>query len=469
MGQARQGCAPPAGPLGLGDAVSLLLGIVVGVGIFQTPALVFRQVAEPWQALALWLLGGVFSLAGALCYAELATAYPRSGGEYVYLTRAYGRGIGFLFAWAQLAVLRSGGGVAAVAYVFADGAGALWGLGPGERVVCAALAIGMLTLVNLAGVNPGRRTQNLLTGLKLLGLAGVVVAGFTCAAPAAGTTVAVPVATGSLAVALLFVLYTFDGWNEAAYVAAEVRDRRRTLPWALVLGTTLVTGIYLLVNAACLAGLGFEAARTSPNLLADVLALAVGAEGGRLLTVLILVSALGALQGTIFTAARVYSALGSDHRAFALLGCWSHRGTPVWSLVLQAVVSLGLVAGVGLGWGGQNGFDALVKCSAPVFWLFFLLTGLSLFVSRVRDRDLERPFRVPLYPLTPLVFCGMCAAMLTGSLLYARAEALLGLAILLAGVPAYWMSQAGRPVPLPPADAPRPPAAAPELAQRRAG
>ncbi len=436
----RTAPTPPV-RLGLWDAVSIIVGIIVGAGIFRAPAEVFHNVATPGQALAVWTLGGVLSLLGALCYAELASTYPRSGGEYVYLTRAYSPGIGFLFAWAQLAVIRPGGGIAMLAFLFAGEAAQLWGLAPWPALGLAVYVIVVLTLVNILGANPGKWTQNSLTVIKVLSLGGIVVAGFCFAAPAESAA-KVPARAPSFAVMMMFVLYAYDGWNEAAYVSREVHDARRNLPLALILGTTAVTGIYLLVNAAYLVGLGFPTLQTTEAGAADILTRTLGPVGGRVMSVLVLVTVLGALNGTIFTGARIFSEMGADHRLFAPLGWWSERWqSPVWSLAVQAILSIGMVVGVGVVWQSNDGFDALLKCTAPVFWLFFLLAGLSLFVLRWKDPAADRPFRVPLYPLTPALFCGWSAFMLFGSVKDAGKEALIGLAVLLLGVPLYLLSR----------------------------
>jgi amino acid transporter len=337
-----------------------------------------------------------------------------------------------------LAVLRTGGSIAAVAYVFADYARGFVGPGlPGATVILASLAIAGLTLVNVLGVVPGKTTQNLLTAAKVLGLAGIVVVGFWHA----GNVAVEPSRTvegGSFALAMVFVLYSYGGWHEAGYVAAEVRNRRRNVPLALIAGTVLVTLIYLVVNAAYLLGLGFEGVRQSETVAAALLRGTLHDFGARVMSVLVMVSALGSVNGMLFTGSRIYSEVGSDYRALAVLGRWDARlGTPVWSLAIQAAVSIGMVAAVGFFWTGESGFDVLLKCTAPVFWVFFLLTGLSLFVLRFKEPHCERPFRVPAYPVLPVIFCASCVYMLVGSIGAAGPKALVGLVLLVAGMPVY--------------------------------
>lgn len=434
---------PAQAPLGLWDTVSLIVGIIIGVGIFKAPGEVFLNLGGPWAVLGAWTLGGILSLVGALCFAELASTYPRSGGEYVYLTRAYGSAVGFLFAWAQLAVIRTGAGIAALAYIVAEAASQLVDLSDAGLVATAVVVIAALSLVNVLGTIPGKHTQNWLTIAKVVGLAGLVLAGFFLARPAAsGAPAAAPVAAGSFWMAMIFVMYTYDGWNEASYVAGEVHQWRRTVPLALVLGTGAVMAIYLLVNSAILVGLGFATAHTVPAPVTTMVSEALGPQGGNAMRLLIIISALGAISGTIFAGARLYAELGADHGLFAPLSRWSHRWqSPAGALWFQAAISIVTVVAVGLCGFGQRGFDVLVTVTAPVFWLFFLLTGLALFVLRIKEPDIERPFRVPGYPFTPLVFCGWCTYMLAGSVIYAKAQGLIGLGILAVGLPLYVLSR----------------------------
>jgi amino acid transporter len=452
--------APGAARLSLWDGVSVVIGIVVGVSLFKAPALVFGNVGSPLAGLGVWALGGVLSLLGALCYAELAAAWPRSGGDYVYLTRAYGPASGFLFGWGQLVAILTGS-IGAMAYVFADYVAAL-GVGVTGAVVASASVVAV-TALNLVGVQAGRRVQNALTLTKVVGLAGIVAVGVF------GPSLAAPAArpgSGDAAFALILVLYAYGGWQHAAYVAAEVEDAQRNVPRVLVLGTGAVALIYLAVNAAYLAGFGFDGLRASSAPAAELLARSLGSVAGRIMSVLVMVSALGAIQGMVFTGARIYASMGDDHAAFASLGRWHPRlGVPARALVAQAAVSLAWIAAVGTHAGRASldaltaalrlpalpwerfdgGFDLLVASTAPVFWLFFLATGSAVLVLRVREPDAPRPFRVPGYPLTPLAFCASCAFMIEASLRYAGGLALAGILPLALGLPVYAWSRRASP------------------------
>lgn len=421
----NQSNADAAPRLGLWDAVSLVIGIVVGTSIFRTAPEVFQNTSGPWPALGAWFLGGVLSIIGALCYAELATTYTRAGGDYEYLTRAFGPWAGFLFGWAQLtAVLTSS--IGTMAYTFADYGVKLFRMNEGGVVWLAATPIAVATILNALGTSLGKSTQNICTVAKVLGLIGVVLAGVACA-DWGNLALASPSAEGaseaaswqSFGLAMVFVLYAYGGWNDAAFVAAEVRDRKRNLPLALIGGVLGVTVVYLAVNAAYLAGLGFDAARATRTPATDVIEAAIGRAGGGLASILVMISALGAINGMVLVGSRVYAAAGADHRPLRWLSGWDAlRGAPRAALVAQAVVALAMVFAVNVINPG-DGFGTLLAATAPVFWSFLMGTGASVIVLRWRDPSRERPFAVPFYPLPPLIFCATCGYMLWSSLTYA--------------------------------------------------
>jgi len=414
----------------------MMVGIVVGVGIYESPPRIAANVSDPTALLLAWALGGVLAFIGALCYAELATAYPRSGGDYVYLSRAYGSWVGFLYGWAELLVIRTGS-IAAMSFVFSDYMTRIAPLGPRSSVVYAVCIVGLLSLVNVRGVREGTWTQNALTVSKVLGISMIVLIGMFFALTPGSSPSASSISSGSFPLAMIFVLWTYGGWHENAYIAAEVKEPQRNIPRSLLFGTGLVTLMYLAINWAFLRGLGFQQVRASQAVAADVLSLSFGSAGAHLMVILVAVSALGAVNGQIFTGARISYALGQDHRVLSRLGTWSDRfGTPTWALITQALITMTLIVTIG----SRDGFEALVKYTAAVFWFFFLLTGISLFILRWKDPEQARPYLVIGYPLTPLVFCMSSAFMLYGSLSYAPQESLLGAAIVLVGLPLYWLS-----------------------------
>ena len=465
------------------DAVSIIVGIVVGSAIFQASGRIAAGVASPAGMFGVWLAGGALSVVGALCYAELASTYPRSGGDYVWLTRAFGPLVGFLFGWAHLAGILTGS-IGVLAFVCADHALRVWDLSAAAGPLLAIAVVAALSLLNILGVVLGALAQNILTVAKVLGLAAIVAAGVFVSSSAtevessqpadsaagqteivAGDSAAEPAGTaytGNLGLAMVLVLYAFGGWNDSAFVAAEVRDPRRNVPRALLTGVGLVTLIYLVINAAYWRALGFAGLQGSDLPAADTLGAALGSSGERVMSLLVIVSALGGINGLIFTGSRVHASLGRDHRVFALLGRWHPRWrTPVWSLAAQALVTALLVAAVGLPAGRETinaalarlhlkpipwadyggGFDTLVAATAPIFWTFFLLTGLALFVLRSRDGNTPRVFPVPLYPVVPIAFCLMCGWMLYSSIAWAGTLSLLGLVPLVLGLPLYAISR----------------------------
>jgi amino acid transporter len=424
--------AAPKPTLSVADAVAIIVGIVIGAGIFKTPSLVAANTANELMFLLAWLLGGIISFIGALCYAELATTYPHAGGEYHFLNLSFGRDIAFLFAWARATVIQTGS-IAMLGFIFGDYASQLFPLGENSPAIYAALATIVLTVLNVMGVQQGKWTQNILTTAKVLGLLLVFAVGLLKAVPSEPIPTPDKPSSGAFGLAMIFVLLTYGGWNEAAYISAELKDVRRNMLRALMLGIGAITVIYLLVNFAYLKGLGLAAMAKSEVVAADLLRSAWGDLGAKFISVLIAVSALGAMNATIFTGARTNYAWGQDFKALHLLGIWHERtSTPVNALVVQGLISLGLVA---LGAATRKGFSTMVDYTAPVFWFFFLLTGLSLFILRNTDAETQRPFHTPLYPLTPLLFCVFCVYMLQSSLSYTGVGALFGVAVLLAGIP----------------------------------
>lgn len=428
----RDGAPRPS--LALHDAVALVLGIVIGAGIFRAPSAVAASAPGVAAILAAWIAGGVVSLAGAMCYAELAAAYPHAGGDYHFLTRALGRPIAFLFAWARLTVIPTGS-VAMLGFVFGDYAADLLGAPRASGPLAAAMVVA-LTLVNAAGLRVARGLQNLLTVALVLGLVAVIATGLALppAPPAAAPVTARP----AFGLAMVFVLLAYGGWNEAAYVSTELRGGRRAIATTLVVSLLLVTVLYVLANVAYLRGLGVDRVRESSAVAADLLARGLGPAGAAAIAAIVIAAAVTSANATLLMGSRLVWAFGRDFPLFGSLGRWSERASsPVNAVLLQGAIALALV---GLGTLSRRGFEAMVAYTAPVFWLFFLLTGISLFVLRRRDPAAPRPFRVPLYPATPAVFCAACAFLLWSSLVHAGPGAIAGVAVLATGLAPMWLS-----------------------------
>jgi len=419
----------------------LVVGVVLGVGIFRSPPVVAASAGDGLLYMALWGVGGLVTLLGALSYVELATAYPDAGGEYHIVGRAYGARAGFLVGWARMTVIQTGS-IAILAYVVGDYLASLLSLGDGGSALFAAGVVIALTTINALGLRPGRATQYLLTGGAVAVTGAVIVAGFLTS-PAGGVSGAasapLPGAAspgagpGSLGVALIFVLLAFGGWSEGAYLSAEVRERTGGVGRVLVWGVGSITLLYLLVNAAYLAGLGVEGVAGSEAIATDLAERAFGPWGGRAVGAAVVLAALSSANATVITGARSNYALGRDWTLFRPLGRWAgDRQTPVAALVLQGVVALALV---GFGAVRRSGFEAMVAYTAPVFWLVLMATAAAVPILRRRDPGRKRPYRVPAYPLTPVLFCAAAAYMTYSAVRNAGDGALLGIAVMVLGLP----------------------------------
>jgi basic amino acid/polyamine antiporter, APA family len=425
----------PKPSLRLLDAIALIIGLVIGAGIFETPALVAASAQSPATVIQAWALGGAISLMGALCYAELATTYPHVGGSYHYLKMAFGQPLAILFAWARLSVIQTGS-IAILAFVFGDYASQLWGLGNFSASIYAALAIFLLTVLNILGLKHSKRLQTWLTMTTILGLLAVIVIGLNLA-PATAVAPITAATSSNWGSAMVFVLLSYGGWNEAAYISAEIENYQRNIIRSLMWGIGVITAIYLLINLAYLNGLGLAGMAQSQAVAADLMRRAVGAPGAVLISILVAVCTLDSINATIFTGARTNYALGQDALPFRFLDVWQGRSsTPTAAYLLQGGISLALV---GLGTITRDGFKTMVDYTAPIFWFFFLLSSLSLLILRVRDPDRSRPFRVPFYPMLPLLFCGACCYLLYSSLVFTGAGAIVGVVVVALGIPfAYW-------------------------------
>ena len=425
----------PARVLTLKDAIFLTVGIVVGAGIFKAPSLVAGAAGSTEAMILAWVLGGVISMIGALCYAELACAFPSAGGDYHFLMRAYGKRLAFLFAWARITVIATGS-IALLGFVFGDYCNQILYLGDAGPTIYAMLIVIVLTGVNYIGTRQSATTQNWLTSVEVLGLLVIIVAAIMSPGAPPAPAAAAGAASGPLigpgfGFAMVMVLLTFGGWNEAAYVSSEVAGDKRVLARTLIISIAVLTVLYLAVNFAYLYGLGLEGMAKSQAVGADLLKAAWGEPGAKLLSAMVAISALTSINSTVIVGARSAYSTGRDWPALSWLGQWhAASDSPRRALLVQAAVALALIL---LGTATREGFSTMVDFTAPVFWFFFLLTGVSLFVLRQREPDAERPFRVPLYPVVPILFCAACAYLLYSSLAYVKVGALAGVGLLAVG------------------------------------
>ena len=422
----------------------LTIGIVVGAGIFKTPSIVAGMAGSESAVVAVWLAGGAISMIGALCYAELASAFPSAGGDYHFIARAYGKRLAFLFAWARITVITTGS-IALLAFVFGDYFARILPLGPHGPTIYALLIVAVLTAVNFVGTRQSATAQNWLTSVEVLGLlviVGVAMLLPGATAPAAPSGGAAP-AESNLGFAMVLVLLTYGGWNEAAYVSSEISGNKRSLARALIISIAVVTGLYLAVNLAYLHALGVAGMARSDAVAADLLKLALGEPGAKLMSAMVAIAALTSINSTVIVGARSAYATGRDWPALSYLGHWhAASGSPRRALLIQAALAIALIA---LGTATRKGFETMVEFTAPVFWFFFLLAGISLFILRGREAGVERPFKVPLYPFTPLVFCASCAWLLYSSLAHVSVGAFAGVALLaVGGVLMLFLKQGGK-------------------------
>jgi amino acid transporter len=405
---------PDRRQLTLLDATCIMLGIVVGSGIFRTPADVAAHCPNSVVLIGVWLAGGIVSLMGALCFAELSTRYPEHGGTYAFLNRAYGSWAGLLFAWTDFWIVRpaNAGAVAIVLGNYANAALPWPYFGAAGYAVAAVL---LATASHLVGLRTSRWSQNALSLAKIAGLLLIVaVAVVMPAGLGESSSPATLLATSParLATAFVLVMFCYGGWSDLSNVAAEVRDPSRNLLRSLVLGVAAIAGTYVAINAAAVYSLGLQGLVQSPAFAAEMLG-SVGPMGERLVALLVIVCCFGSLSGVVFTGARVYHALGLRHALFAWLSGWDvRRGTPPQSLAAQAAISclLLLVAGR-----DERGFERLVVFAGPCYWGFVMLAALAVIVLRQRDRRTPAPFRVPFYPALPLAFAAICGALVWGA------------------------------------------------------
>lgn len=415
------------------DSIVIVVGVVVGIGIFRTPSIVASVSDSGAMLILFWCLGGLLSCIGALCYAELTSTYPHSGGDYYFLQKSFGGVFAFLFAWSRMTVIQSGS-IAMIAFLIGDYAAEIFSFGTGSNVIYAIATVTTLTAINTLGLKQGKRTQHILVGFILFGILAAIAFSVFLTRPVNDAVVGNMLPTGAaLGTAMIFVLLTYGGWNEAAYISAEVHSKRKNMVKVLLYSIMIITVIYLLVNIALLRGLGLSAMAESKAVVADLMESAIGVTGARVITVLILISALSTVNATIITGARTNYALGRDYRLLKFLGNWEHnRHTPMNALLAQGAIATGLIL---FGAGSRDGFVMMIEYTAPVFWFFFFMVGVSLFVLRYKYPEIERSFSVPFYPVTPILFCMACLYMLYSSLAYTGVGSIVGLIVLLTGIP----------------------------------
>jgi APA family basic amino acid/polyamine antiporter len=424
--------------IGFPSAVMLVMGGIVGVGIFVNPAVVARGLHSPALVLAAWILGGIIAVLGAFVYAELAARMPATGGEYVYLRDTYGPLTGFLFGWTTLLVVQAGG-MAAVAIVFARNLNVLLGGGLPEQGVVVAVLAG-LAAINCLGVKSGNGVQTSLGVLKVAAIMAMITAGLMLSPhhglvhPVAAAKPSALAGLKAFGGAIIPVVFSYGGWQTANYVAGEMRDSKRNLARALMAGVAAVIILYLLVNIACLHALGVDALGQTLTPTSDILERTVGPTGARLAAAAIALSAIGYLSQSMLTGPRVYFAMARDGLFFRQVAEVAERSrAPVIAILLQAAWTAVLAL--------SGSYEQILSYVTAMNFLFFGLTASCLFVLRSREKRGAVPappgFRTPLHPLTTGLFVLACAMVVGVSLWAFPINSLVGYGILLLGVPPY--------------------------------
>ncbi len=419
------------------SAIAVIIGIVVGIGIFRLPSMVAQNSATELHYIAFWVAGGIISIIGALCYAELATNKPDAGGEYYFLTEAFGSSLGFLFSWGRMTVIQTGS-IALAAFILGDYASVIYDLGAHSSSIYAGLTVIVLTGLNILGTQPSKNVQNMMTTLivsilLLCGLAGVL-SGMEAASPATSPSTG----TSSAGAAMIFVLLTYGGWNEGVYLSAEIKDVRKNMTRVLLVGLTVITLLYVLINTAYLQVLGLEQLRSSDTIGVGLTNAIFGTKGSFIMAIIVIISALSTANATIITGARTNYALGRDFSFLKYIGQWNRSyNAPINALLVQGGISFALVI---LGTFTQEAVSTMVDYTAPVFWFFFLLTTASLLIFRNRSELNSQAFQVPLYPFTPILFMLVCLYLLYSSVMFTGWGALVGIGILALGLPVYYLA-----------------------------
>ena len=425
--------------LGLFDATMLVMGGIVGAGIFVNPAEVARHVPTPALIVGVWLIGGAIAIAGALVYAELAARRPEVGGQYAYLRDAWGPMPAFLYGWSLLLVIQSGG-MAAVAIMFARHFVELTHLPLAEGALAAGVLI-LLTAVNCLGVRAGSNVQSALMVLKILVIAALVLCGLWLAGPAPDPGPAAPalppLATlGAIGAAMTPVMFAYGGWQTSSFVAGEMRDPRRDLARGLLVGVAGVVVLYAAVAFTFVHVLGSEGLAETRTPATAAMRLALGETGASLVALGIAVSALGFLSQGMLTTPRVYFAMAEDRLFFRSVATVSAKTrVPVVAILLQGAAATAIAL--------TGTFGQILSYVVSVDFIWFGLTGAALFVFRRRDAKGAAWFQAPGHPVTTGLFVAACAAVVAATLYNNPANSAVGFLILLAGIPAflYWQGR----------------------------
>jgi APA family basic amino acid/polyamine antiporter len=432
--------------LGLWSSVALVVGITIGSGIFRSPAGIARQAPNPIVMISLWVAGGAITLCGALSLAEIAAALPETGGIYAYLREAWGRRAAFLFGWSELVLIRASA-LGGIAVVFGEYLLRSFGIDPTGHVLLArglsAGAIVFAAAVNVRGADLGALIVGVATWAKFGALALLVLASFALGAPHGATPAhftaasAGPLAAGSIGLALVSVLWAYDGWADLSFAAGEVKEPHRNLPRAIILGTLALIGLYVLTNLAYLYVLPIEAIGRSPLVAADTMMALFGRAGVVLVSVFVMISSFSSLNGSMLASPRVFFAMADDKLLFQSIAKVHPRyRTPYVAIILAAILGVALVM--------SRSFERLTDTFVLAIWPFYALGVAAIYRLRTERPDLPRPYRAIGYPVVPAIFIASVAAFVINSLMNDTTNSVITFAVILAGLPVYELAFARR-------------------------
>src|SRR5216117_1046412 len=429
----------PRRQLGLFDATMIVMGGIVGAGIFANPSEVAHRVHTPFLILGVWVMGGLIAMCGAFIWAELATRLPAAeGGQYVYLREAYHPAVAFTYGWGLLLVTQTGG-MAAVAVIFASYFRAFTGVDWNNSAI-AAVALLTLTGVNCFGARAGSNVQSALMLLKIGAIAALVVIGFAVGHPSAaglksGDLLGQPASFGllkSIGAAMVPIAFAYGGWQTATFVAGEMRDARRDLARGLLIGVGGVVALYLAVNLACLRVLGPGGLDATTTPASDVIRIALGERGAQWVAIAITISTLGFLSQSMLTAPRVYYAMARDGLFFKSVGkVFGKSRAPVVAISLQGLAAIAIAC--------SGTYGEILNFEVTVDFIFFGMTAAALFILRRRNIGLARTiYRVPGHPFTTMLFVLSCAGIVISAVIASPRNSAIALCIMLAALPVYY-------------------------------
>ncbi|MGA9117748.1 MAG: amino acid permease [Bacteroidota bacterium] len=429
--------------LTLFDLTMISIGSTIGSGIFLTPALITRSLVSPGWIIMVWVLGGIMALCGALSFSELGAMMPKAGGIYVFLTETYGGLTGFLFGWSEFLVTNTGS-IAALAIAFATYLGYLVPLGSSGLIITAIVGVVALTVVNVLGVKVGGVFSDIFTALKLLGIAGLIVAGLTLGSTGhidTSSPFGMPPGglSSSIALALVGVFWSIGGWQHATFTGAEVKNPQRNLPRAMIIAAVVITLLYVLTVIAYMMLMTEPEIASSQRLAADAMERVLGTTGGAAIAFTVFISTFGTAGIYTLTAPRIYYAMALDGVFFEPVARLHARfGTPAVAIITQSIWAILLIAF----WGT---FENLISYVVFTDWIFFGLTGAAVIILRRKRPDFPRPYKTILYPFTPLLFAFGSAWFVINTLISKPAEAGAGILFLVLGVPVYYLWKKGSP------------------------